>query len=83
MEPTPRVLRDRLGDWLLIKYTTGPDLDLEDFGRTVTNEAQARTELLYLDQIGAYGIVARKVAEGSPAFISWGAILRIQDVKQG
>jgi len=67
---------------LLIKYATSLDLlDREDSGGTVTDEPHARTELLCLDQIGAYGIVARKVAGGSPEFISWGAILGIRGVK--
>ena len=79
-EPTPRVLNDGLGKRLLIKYMTGPDVDLEDVDRTVTGQPQARTELLYLDQIGTFGITVKKVAEGKPEFISWGALLAIQDI---
>ena len=81
IDPTPRSLRDRLGEWLLIEYVTSPNLlDPEDLRRTVTDKTQAHTELLCLDQIGAYGIVGRRVAEGSPRSISWGELLAIQDV---
>ena len=79
-EPSPPVLNDWLGKRLLIKYMTGPDVDLEDADRAVTDQLQARTELLYLDQVGTFGIAVKKVAEGKPEFISWGALLAIQDI---
>ena len=79
-KPTPRVPNDWLGERLLIKYMTGPDIDLEDVDRTVSGQPQARTELLYLDQVGTFGIAVKKVAEGKPEFISWGALLAIQDI---
>lgn len=82
-ELTPQVLSDWLGYRVLIKYVTGPDPDIDpdDIDRTITGPLQGRTEMLYLDQIGTYGIVVKKVAEGNPEFISWGAVLAIQDVK--
>ncbi len=79
-EPTPPVLSDWLGEKLLIKYLTGPDIDLEDVDKTVTGQLQARTESLYLDQVGTHGIAVKKVAEGRPEFIPWGAVLAIQDI---
>ena len=78
-ELSPQVLNDWLGYRLLVKYITGPDVDPEDADRAVTGQTEARTELLYLEQIGAYGVVVKKVAEGSPEFIPWGAILAILD----
>jgi hypothetical protein len=36
--------------------------------------------LLYLEEIGAYGVVVKKVNEGRPEFIPWGALLAILDV---
>ena len=80
-KPTPWLLSDWLGQRLLIKYMTGPDIDLEDVDRTVTGQLQARTELLYLDQVGTYGVVVKKVAEGKPEFVPWGAVLAIHDIK--
>ena len=80
-ELSPQVLNDWLGDRLLVKYMTGPDADPEGADRTVTGQAEARTELLYLEQIGVYGVVVKKVAEGSPEFISWGALLAILDIR--
>jgi hypothetical protein len=80
-ELSPQVLNDWLGYRLLIKYITGPDVDPEDADRAVTGQTEARTELLYLEQIGAYGVVVKKVAEGSPEFIPWGAVLAILDVR--
>ena len=41
----------------------------------VTGQPEARTELLYLEEIGAYGVVVKRVAEGRPEFIPWGALL--------
>jgi hypothetical protein len=79
-ELSPQVLNDWLGYRLLVKYLTGPDVDPEDADRAVTGQTEARTELLYLEQIGAYGVVVKKVAEGSPEFIPWGAVLAILDV---
>jgi hypothetical protein len=81
-ELTPQVLNEWLGERLLIKYMTGPDIDLEDVDRTVTGQPQARTELLYLDQVGTHGIAVKKVAEGKPEFLPWGAVLAIQDIKR-
>jgi hypothetical protein len=66
---------------IVSKYLTGPDVDPEDADRTVTGQTEACTELLYLEQIGAYGVVVKKVAEGSPEFIPWGAVLAILDVR--
>jgi len=60
---------------------TGPDTDPEGADRTVTGQPEARTELLYLEEIGAYGVVVKKVAEGSPEFIPWGALLTILDIR--
>jgi hypothetical protein len=80
-ELSPQVLNNWLGDRLLVKYMTGPDADPEGADRTVTGQAEARTELLYLEQIGVYGVVVKKVAEGSPEFISWGALLAILDIR--
>ena len=80
-EPTPPILNDWLGERVLIKYLTGPDIELEDLDRMVTGHLQARTELLYLEQVGAYGIAVKKVVEGKLEFIGWGALLAIQDVK--
>jgi hypothetical protein len=80
-ELSPQVLNDWLGDRLLIKYMTGPDADPEGADRTVTGHAEARTELLHLEQIGVYGVVVKKVAEGSPEFIPWGALLAILDIR--
>ena len=80
-ELSPQVLNDWLGYRLLVKYITGPDVDPEDADRTVTGQTEARTELLYLEQIGAYGVVVKKVAEGSPEFIPCGAVLAILDVR--
>jgi hypothetical protein len=37
--------------------------------------------LLYLEEIGAYGVVVKKVAEGRPEFIPWGALLAILDIR--
>jgi hypothetical protein len=79
-ELSPQVLNDWLGERLLVKYMTGPDADPEGADRTVTGQPEARTELLYLEEIGAYGIVAKKVTEGRPEFISWGALLGILDI---
>ena len=79
-EPSPPVLNDWLGKRLLITYMTGPDVDLEDADRAATDQLQARTELLYLDQVGTFGIAVKKVTEGKPEFISWGALLAIQDI---
>jgi hypothetical protein len=79
-EHSPQVLNDWLGERLLVKYMTGPDADPEGADRTVTGQPEARTELLYLEEIGAYGIVAKKVTEGRPEFISWGALLGILDI---
>jgi hypothetical protein len=79
-ELSPRVLNDWLGERLLVKYITGPDADPEGADRTVTGRPEARTELLYLEEIGAYGIVVKKVTEGRPEFISWGALLAILDI---
>ena len=79
-ELSPQVLNDWLGDRLLVKYLTGPDADPEGVDRTVTGQPEARTELLYLEEIGAYGIVVKKVTEGRPEFIPWGALLAILDV---
>jgi hypothetical protein len=70
-----------MGDRLLVKYMTGPDADPEGADRTVTGRPEARTELLYLEEIGAYGVVVKKVAEGSPEFIPWGALLAILDIR--
>lgn len=80
-ELSPQVLNSWLGDRLLVKYMTGPDADPEGADRTVTGQAEARTELLYLEQIGVYGVVVKKVAEGSPEFIPWGALLAILDIR--
>ena len=80
-DPTPRILNDWLGERVLIKYLTGPDIDLEDLDRMVRGHLQARTELLYLEQVGSYGIAVKKVEEGKLEFIGWGALLAIQDVK--
>ncbi len=77
---TPQVLNDWLGGRLLVRYMTGPDVDVEDLDKTVTGQPEARTELLFLDQIGAYGIVVKKEVEGNPEFIPWGAVLAIQSV---
>jgi hypothetical protein len=60
---------------------TGPDTDPEGADRTVMGQLEARTELLYLEEIGAYGVVVKKVAEGSPEFIPWGALLAILDIR--
>ena len=79
-ELSPQVLNDWLGERLLVKYMTGPDADPEGADRPVTGQAEARTELLYLEEIGAYGVVVKKVAEGRPEFISWGALLGILDI---
>jgi hypothetical protein len=78
---SPQVLNDWLGERLLVKYMTGPDVDSEDADRTVTGRPEARTELLYLDQIGAYGVVVKKAVEGRSEFIPWGAILAIVDIR--
>lgn len=79
--PTPRVLRGWQGRRMLVKYLTGPDItDPEDADRPATGPAQARTELLLLVEVGSHGVEVRKVAEGRPEFISWGAVLAIQDV---
>ena len=80
-ELSPQVLNDWLGYRLLVKYLTGPDVDPEDADRAVTGQTEARTELLYLEQIGSYGVVVKKVAEGSPEFIPWGAVLAILGVR--
>ena len=80
-ELSPQVLNDWLGHRLLVKYMTGPDADPEDADRTVTGQPEARTELLYLEEIGAYGVVVKKVAEGRPEFIPWGALLAILDIR--
>ena len=81
-ELTPQILGHWLGEQLLIKYMTGPDIvDPDDLDKTVTDRPQARTELLYLAQVGTYGIVVKKVAEGQPEFISWSAVLALQDIK--
>ena len=80
-ELSPQVLNDWLGDRLLVKYMTGPDADPEGADRTVTGQPEARTELLYLEEIGAYGVVVKKVTEGRPEFISWGALLAILDIR--
>ena len=80
-ELSPRVLNDWLGERLLVKYITGPDADPEGADRTVTGRPEARTELLYLEEIGAYGIVVTKVTEGRPEFISWGALLGLLDIR--
>ena len=80
-ELSPQVLNDWLGDRLLVKYMTGPDADPEGADRTVTGQAEARTELLYLEQIGVYGVGVKKVAEGSSEFIPWGALLAILDIR--
>jgi hypothetical protein len=37
--------------------------------------------LLYLEEIGAYGVVVKKVAEGRPEFIPWGSLLAILDIR--
>jgi hypothetical protein len=79
-ELSPQVLNDWLGGRLLVKYITGPDADPEGADRTVAGQPEARTELLYLEEIGAYGVVVKKVAEGRPEFISWGALLAILDI---
>jgi hypothetical protein len=78
---TPQALNEWLGERLLIKYLTGPDPDPEDLDRMLTEQPQARTELLYLEQVGMFGILVKKVAEGKPEFISWGAVLGIQDIR--
>jgi hypothetical protein len=78
---SPQVLNDWLGERLLVKYMTGPDVDSEDADRTVTGRPEARTELLYLDQIGAYGVVVKKAVEGRSEFIPWGAVLAILDIR--
>jgi hypothetical protein len=67
-ELTPQVLSDWLGYRVLIKYVTGPDPDIDpdDIDRTVTGPLQGRTEMLYLDQIGTYGIVVKKEADKRP-----------------
>jgi hypothetical protein len=70
-----------LGERLLIEYMLGPDVDPDGADRTVTGQSEASTELLYLDHIGAYGLVVKKVAEGRPEFIPWGAVLAILDVR--
>jgi hypothetical protein len=59
---------------------TGPDADPEGADRPVTGQPEARTELLYLEEIGAYGVVVKKVTEGRSEFISWGALLAILDI---
>jgi hypothetical protein len=79
-ELSPQVLNDWLGDRLLVKYMTGPDADPEGADRPVTGQPEARTELLYLEEIGAYGVVVKKVTEGRSEFISWGALLGILDI---
>jgi hypothetical protein len=71
-DPTPRILNDWLGERVLIEYLTGPDIDLEDLDRMVGGHLQARTELLYLEQVGSYGIAVKKVEEGKLEFIGWG-----------
>ncbi len=78
---SPQVLNDWLGGRLLVKYLTGPDADPEGADRTVAGQPEARTELLYLEEIGAYGVVVKKVAEGRPEFIPWGALLAILDIR--
>jgi hypothetical protein len=60
---------------------TGPDADPEGADRPVTGQPEARTELLYLEEIGAYGVVVKKVTEGRSEFISWGALLAILDIR--
>ncbi len=80
-ELSPQVLNDWLGDRLLVKYMTGPDADPEGADRPVTGQPEARTELLYLEEIGVYGVVVKKVTEGSSEFISWGALLGILDTR--
>ena len=64
-ELSPQVLNDWLGYRLLVKYITGPDVDPEDADRTVTGQTEARTELLYLDQIGAYGELSTRADAGA------------------
>jgi hypothetical protein len=59
---------------------TGPDADPEGADRPVTGQPEARTELLYLEEIGTFGVVVKKVTEGRPEFIPWGALLAILDV---
>jgi hypothetical protein len=61
---SPQLLNDWLGERLLVKYMTGPDADPEGADRTVRGQAEARTELLYLEEVGTYGVVVKKVAEG-------------------
>jgi hypothetical protein len=80
-EISPPVLNAWLGDRLLITYMTGPDIDLDDVGRTATGQPEARVELLYLDQIGTYGIAVKKEADGSSEFIPWGALLGIVSIE--
>jgi hypothetical protein len=80
-EISPQILNAWLGDRLLITYMIGPDIDLDDVGKTLTDQPEARVELLYLDQIGTYGIAVKKEVDGSPEFIPWGAVLRIVGIE--
>jgi hypothetical protein len=80
-EISPPILNAWLGDRLLITYMCGPDIDLDDVDRMATGQSEARVELLYLDQIGTYGIAVKKEAEGSLEFIPWGAVLRIVGIE--
>jgi hypothetical protein len=66
------VSNDLLGDRLLVKYMAGPDADPEGADRTVMDQPEARTELLYLKEIGAYRVVVKEVAEGRSEFMPWG-----------
>ena len=59
----PQESNDWVGDRLLVRYMAGPDADPEGADRTVTDQPEARTELLYLEEIGAYCVVVKEVLE--------------------
>ena len=73
------VLSEWLGYWVFITYTSGPNLDQSEPTKLVKGQPEAITASFFLENYGPLGIEVRRTTETPTIFMSWGAVLYIQD----
>jgi hypothetical protein len=66
-----------VGDWVVLKYLTGPSIDTDDLTKVVRDKPEARTGLFFLEEVSQLGIVVARDEEDPGAFIPWSSVLTV------